>query len=177
MRILKSFEKALGLKKSKTAEEILEKLKELETKFHSKQILEIDYKQKQKILELEFISLNLYGFIMKNIDETIIFAENNSEFLSDKAKTCLGSLKQLKNLVQQKHKSQTFGEETLENWYLFLKEKNSEAIDLEHFIKSSVRAEKMKKTKEIISLLENSVNKKDKANEIVDDIFVGLAKK
>ncbi|MEM4363797.1 MAG: hypothetical protein QXU92_01410 [Candidatus Diapherotrites archaeon] len=171
MSLIKSVKKIF--QKKDTAEEVLEKIKELEKKFHSKEILEMEYQRKQKNLELEFLCINLYHYILKMIAETKDFVNLNIDFLDEKGKEYVNLLKNLENSIVEKHKNYKNGKINLENWHLYLKEKNSETIELNHSIKSMVRTNKAKKTKEIIDLLEKNFSNKEKSKEdkLVEELF------
>ncbi|MEM4257380.1 MAG: hypothetical protein QXD98_03400 [Candidatus Diapherotrites archaeon] len=171
MSLIKSVKKIF--QKKDTAEEVLEKIKELEKKFHSKEMLEMEYQRKQKNLELEFLCINLYHYILKMIVETKDFVNLNIDFLDEKGRGYVNLLKRLENSIVEKHKNYKNGKINLENWHLYLKEKNSETIELNHSIKSVVRANKAKKTKEIIDLLEKNFSNKEKSKEdkLVEELF------
>lgn len=172
MSLIKSVKKLFHKQEKSSAESVLEKIRELEQKFHSKQMLEIEYKQKQKTLELEFLCINIHGYILKTIEETKDFVNSNIEFLAEKEKEYKRKLKDFEASILEKHKNYKNGKISLENWYFFLKEKNSELIDLNHSIKILVRTNKSKKTKEIIELLEKNFSQKESSENILaEEIF------
>ncbi len=171
MVVMKKIKALLSRKKISNQEEILDKIRELEKEYHSKKIIETEYKQKQRSLELEFMCISLLGAIIKHIEEIKSFKEQNNDFLQEKSKSISSELTKIENSLKEKKMAHESGKLSVENWFVYLKEKNSEVIDLLYEVKNEARKEKMKKTKAIMALLE----KKEKDKEL-EEILLDFKK-
>lgn len=135
----------------------------LERRFLSNQITENEYEQEHRQIRLRLAAIDLSKSLSDSLQNINAIAREKAELLlhdGEKAKVVLRQSYMLEEAALEKNKKFRSGKIPLEEYVKFLKEKQSDALDLEHSLKLAVRRLESRRIAEISDELRGALDKK-----------------